>query len=150
MSVFDSLGPWLVLLAVALAIVAVVLAYRLRGSRLEVAQVKSAKKSTEVRHGQVGESFAPWMKDWPLQPTTDFHFMGDPIDGVFFDFADSAIYLVEIKTGGSQLNDRQRAIKKMIEARRVGWLQFRIADAKGGPKFTRPWQTDERADAPSS
>lgn len=86
------------------------------------------KKSSEVRTGMITEQIAPFLADYPLDPKTA-RFLGDPID--FCHFLDDKIVFVEVKTGKSQLNKRQREIRDLIKA---GKVEFTIYRVEGKPK----------------
>lgn len=114
------------LVLLLLLLTAVLLAY-LRGKKLRrleevFAELKHQKKSGEVLHGKSWEEFAPFMKHYPFDPK-NFKFLGMPIDGISFE--DDAIYFVEIKTGKSGLNMKQKQIRAQVEEGQVKWLEFR-------------------------
>lgn len=79
-------------------------------------------RSIHVKHGKHWENFVPFMKDFPGDKG-NFRFIGNPIDGIIFD--DDEIKFVEIKTGKSQLNDRQRKVRDLVEKKRVSWKELR-------------------------
>jgi len=47
-----------------------------------------------------------------------------PIDGISFD--DDSIKFIEIKTGTSQLNKKQRKIRDLIKNKKVEWHELRF------------------------
>ncbi len=122
----------IVALAWALAVLlllAVVLAFavaRLRAaiSRLgvELATLRSQKQSQATRHGQTLEQFAP-LVNWPWDGK-QFRFLGSPIDGVQFN--DDEVVFVEIKSGRSTLNAKQRQVRDLVQAGRVSWREVRL------------------------
>ena len=76
--------------------------------------------------GLIAEQFAPFTKkfdelDWDPQ---EFKFLGRPVDGV--QFQDDEVIIVEFKTGSSQLTQRQRAIKKLIDEGKVRFEEIRF------------------------
>ena len=79
-------------------------------------------QSLYVKHGKHWENFVPFMKDFPGSKE-NFRFIGNPIDGIIFD--DDEIKFVEIKTGKSQLNDKQKRVRNLVENKRVGWKELR-------------------------
>ena len=82
-------------------------------------------RSTAVKHGQHWEQFVPFMDDFAkVAQRENFVFIGMPIDGISFD--DDAIKFIEIKTGKSQLNQKQRQVKKLIEGKQVEWIELRF------------------------
>jgi predicted Holliday junction resolvase-like endonuclease len=87
----------------------------------------SQKKSSEVRIGQIGEQFAPFLEEFPYNPK-DARFLGSPIDYVVFDFEGDQIVLVEFKTGNSYESQRQKAVKRMVEE---GKFKYELIRVKG-------------------
>lgn len=85
----------------------------------------SQKKSSEVRVGLVTEQIAPFLENYPEDPNTA-RFLGEPID--FVHFNSDKIVFVEVKSGRSQLNKRQRQIRDMIKE---GKVEFEIYRVKG-------------------
>ena len=85
-------------------------------------KLQHQKKSSEVRTGFLGEALLPLHESFPVDPKT-MRFLGSPIDYISFDYETDMITFVEVKTGESQLNENQRAVKKMIEA---GKVQFKV------------------------
>lgn len=87
------------------------------------------KRSKAVLTGQAAEQIAPYLEDFPYYPG-DTRFLGSPIDMVVFDGAIiddiEKVVLVEIKTGNSRLNERQKQIKKAVQEGKVEWLEYRI------------------------
>lgn len=82
----------------------------------------SKLKSKEVRFGNLMEKLAPFFKDFPVS-TDDIHFLGKPID--FVSFTDNEVAFVECKTGVSNLSDKQKNIKKLIEEGKVKFYEVR-------------------------
>lgn len=101
--------------------------------RLEVWKVEAEKtirqqtleRARAVSHGFSGENFAPLLSDLPHK---DFRHLGDPIDYLVIAGADAVrkkesdevemVYLLEIKTGKSNLNRLQRRIRDAVVAGR--------------------------------
>lgn len=88
------------------------------------------KRSKAVRSGQVAEQVAPFLPDFPCNPG-DARFIGKPIDFIAFpglaetDSVDEVL-LIEVKTGQSALNSREKEIKKAVKAGRVRYVEYRI------------------------
>jgi len=88
------------------------------------------KRSKAVRGGQVAEQVAPFLPDFPCNPE-DARFIGKPIDFIAFpglaetDSVDEVL-LIEVKTGQSALNSREKEIKKAVKAGRVRYVEYRI------------------------
>ncbi|UCG95305.1 MAG: hypothetical protein JSV92_04670 [archaeon] len=84
---------------------------------------KYRKASISVRHGKFLEHYIPWIKKiFPHRPER-FRFIGNPIDGILFD--DDKIIFMEFKTGKSYLNEAQRKIKSLVEAKKVEWKEIK-------------------------
>lgn len=88
-------------------------------------KVLSAKISSEVRTGAIGEHLAPFLANWPFKDAKTFCPMGAPIDGINFD--ENGITIVEIKTGNARLSKQQKRIKHQVERGQIKFLEFRIA-----------------------
>lgn len=108
---------------------------RLR-ARERAALLDHGKRSAATRYGMLSEQFAPFMERWPVGDPQRFRFVGDPIDGV--QFTDDAVYLVEIKSAGSQLSSEQKRIRELVRAGRVGWVTFYLRE-EGASEVERPW-----------
>ena len=81
-------------------------------------------RSKVVKHGKNWENFVPFMPDFEKIANKDnFVFLGMPIDGISFD--DDNIKFIEIKTGTSQLNQKQRKIRDMVRDKKVKWHELR-------------------------
>jgi predicted Holliday junction resolvase-like endonuclease len=115
---------WIILVLILICIVLFLL---LRNSRKQIslksdfiAELDKQKRSQSIRYGKLTEQFMPFLESYPYDPH-DFRFVGTPIDGI--QFTDDAIVLVEFKAADSQLSQRQRTIKKMVEE---GAVRFEI------------------------
>lgn len=82
-----------------------------------------ARRSPEVRTGKIAEQIAPFLEDYPKDPSTA-RFIGDPIDFVHFD--EDKVTFVEVKSGKSQLSKKQRHIRDMIKEGKVEFELYRI------------------------
>lgn len=93
----------------------------------------AVKKSRAVNNGLVSEQFAPFLRGWPYK-VKDCHFSGQPIDYLVFDGLDAGelkqIVLVDVKTGQSQLNAREKQVRDAVAFGRVKFEVFR-PDALG-------------------
>lgn len=81
------------------------------------------KKSSEVRTGQIAEQVAPFL-DGFMYDSKDIRFLGNPID--FIAFTETGVHFIEVKSGGSQLTSKQRAIRDLIQRGDVTFEVFRI------------------------
>lgn len=86
-------------------------------------KVLSQKKSSEVRLGHIAETLAPFLDQFDFDPES-CTFLGKPIDYISFD--DDQITFIEVKSGNSQLNAKQRHIRDQIKAGLVSWKEVRI------------------------
>ena len=86
-------------------------------------------RSSAVILGKVTEHAIPFHAQFPFNPK-DARFIGSPIDMIVFDGAEAEevvdIYILEIKTGESKLNKRQRLVKEAVLKGRVHWRELRI------------------------
>jgi predicted Holliday junction resolvase-like endonuclease len=119
---------WIILF---LALICVVLILVLHSSRKKlseksefITELDKQKRSQSIRYGKLTEQFMPFLESYPYDPH-DFRFLGTPIDGL--QFTDDAIVLIEFKAADSQLSQRQRMIKKMVEEGAVRFEIHRIS-----------------------
>ena len=85
----------------------------------------SQKKSSEVRLGHIAEKLAPFLEDFPYEPE-NATFLGQPIDYIVFE--EEEIVFIEIKSGNSQLSQKQRIIRDLVKNKCVSWKEIRIKD----------------------
>lgn len=90
------------------------------------------KKSSSTILGKVGEHLAPLLifNEHDINPK-DLRFIGTPIDFIAFkgleekNYDELEIILIEVKTGKkARLTEREKAIQKAIEEKRIKWLTF--------------------------
>ncbi len=78
---------------------------------------KIAEKQRASVKGNVAETFAPMLGDFPFKPS-ECKFLGDPIDYVVFEGLDernvTGIHFVDVKADTSQLKKHQRQIRDII------------------------------------
>ena len=86
-------------------------------------KITSQKKSSEVRLGNIAETLAPFLDQFDFDPENCV-FLGKPID--YISFADDEITLIEVKSGKSQLNSRQRHIRDQVKSNLIAWKEIRI------------------------
>jgi predicted Holliday junction resolvase-like endonuclease len=86
-------------------------------------KVTSQKKSSEVRLGHIAETLAPFLDQFDFDPE-NCTFLGKPID--YISFGDDEITFIEVKSGNSQLNKKQRHIRDLVKAKFVSWKEVRI------------------------
>ncbi len=87
-------------------------------------------KSRAVLGGQFAEQMAPFMPNFPCNPG-DAHFIGSPVD--FIAFTGSAIgndikeiLFIEVKTGKSSLNAREKQVRQAIKNGNVRYVEYRL------------------------
>lgn len=86
-------------------------------------KVTSQKKSSEVRLGHIAETLAPFLDQFDFDPE-NCNFLGKPID--YISFGDDEITFIEVKSGNSQLNQKQRHIRDLVKDKMVFWKEVRI------------------------
>ena len=86
-------------------------------------KVTSQKKSSEVRLGHIAETLAPFLDQFDFDPE-NCTFLGKPID--YISFGDDEITFIEVKSGNSQLNKKQRHIRDLVNSKLVAWKEVRI------------------------
>lgn len=90
----------------------------------------AVKRSKAVINGQVAEQIAPFLPDFPANPS-DARFIGKPVDFIVFSGLSEnekidEILFVEVKTGKSALSEREKEVKKAIEKGNVRYVEYRI------------------------
>lgn len=90
----------------------------------------AVKRSKAVINGQIAEQIAPFLPDFPANPS-DARFIGKPVDFIVFSGLSEnekidEILFVEVKTGKSLLSEREKEVKKAIEQRKVRYVEYRI------------------------
>lgn len=80
-----------------------------------------SKSSQSVRYGKLSEQWIPLSQSFPYDSHT-FRFLGSPIDGVAF--TEDKIVFCEFKANKSQLSEKQKHIKKLVDEKKVEWLQI--------------------------
>lgn len=89
---------------------------------------QAIKRSEAVITGKVTEQLLPHFPEFKHNPK-DARFLGTPIDFVVFDGLSQEdlrkIVFVEVKTGKSELSQREKLIRKCIEERNVRYEEIR-------------------------
>ncbi len=83
----------------------------------------AVKRSRAVIQGQMAEQMAPFFPNFPCNPN-DVKFIGKPID--FIGFSEDEIVFIEMKTGNSQLSEKEKKIKKLIEDKKVRYVEYKV------------------------
>ncbi|MCR4580300.1 MAG: Holliday junction resolvase [Treponema sp.] len=87
-------------------------------------------RSRAVIGGQVVEQLAPFLPDFPCNPS-DARFIGKPVDFLAFpglsdkDHVEEVL-LIEVKTGHSELSAREKEIKRAVKEGRVRYVEYRF------------------------
>ncbi len=91
----------------------------------KVEELEFQQRSTVVKHGRNWEHFVPLMDDFEkIAKKEDSIFLGMPID--YISFGEDAVKFIEVKTGNSGLNNRQKKIKNLVEQKKVEWHELRF------------------------
>jgi len=103
-------------------------------------RLDAVQRSSAVTRGKVTEHIVPYLPGFDLNPK-DIRFLGTPIDLIAFkglndSMEEIEIVFMEVKTGGSVLSARERAVKKAVEQKRVSWRVFN-PDADVGRQKSR-------------
>ena len=89
---------------------------------------QAIQQSQAVTLGKITEHFVPYLPDFVFNPK-DARFLGSPIDFVVFDGLNEGevkrIVLLEVKTGMSTLNTRERKIRDAVQSGKVEWMEIR-------------------------
>lgn len=89
----------------------------------------AVKRSRSVINGQMIEQVAPFLPDFPCNPS-DARFVGKPVDFIAFkglsDEKIEEIQFIEVKTGQSTLSEREKQIKKAVKEGRVKYIEYRL------------------------
>ncbi len=129
----------ILVLVVAFMALSLGLALGRRSGRLEAerrrkddelaARDDAVRRSRAVLTGQISEQLAPFFPDFPCDPA-DARFLGKPVDFVAFSGAASGqireVLFIEVKTGDSRLSGSERALREVLEAGRVRWVEYRL------------------------
>ena len=88
----------------------------------------ATKRSRAVLTGQFTEQLAPFLPDFPFNPS-EARFIGKPIDFLVFKGMENKeiteVVFVEVKTGQSRLNNVEKSLKTAIEEGKVSWAEYR-------------------------
>ena len=118
-------------LCVLLLILLVIQTVRVHKDRRRL-RSDAINRSRAVIGGQVVEQVAPFLPGFPCKPA-DARFIGKPVDFVAFpglsesDSVDEVL-LIEVKTGNSALNAREKEIRRAVKEGRVRYVEYRFND----------------------
>lgn len=116
----------------ATAIVAMVFwffGYLYARARVPREREDAIRRSRATLSGQFSEQLAPYLPDFPFDPT-EAKFIGKPIDFLVFKGMSekdiSEVIFVEVKSGSSRLNGSENRLREAIENKRVSWFEYRV------------------------
>ena len=100
-------------------------------AQIEKERKDAIAKSRAVLGGLFSEQLAPYLPDFPYNPS-EVRFIGKPIDFLVFKGADSKkideVVFVEVKSGKAKINNHEKNLKETIEKKRVRWEEYRIPE----------------------
>lgn len=91
----------------------------------QLSELKSQQQSKSVRLGLISENVIPFHQDFKYN-VKDLVPMFKPIDYVVF--SDDEIVFLEIKMGTSQLSEKQKTVRRLVEEGKVRFEEHRISE----------------------
>ena len=85
----------------------------------------SQQQSKSVRLGQITEQVLPFRKDFAYS-YKELVPMFRPID--FLHFGEDKITFIEVKMGTSQLSQKQKNIRRLIQENKVEFVEYRVSE----------------------
>ncbi len=121
---------FLAIIAAAFFFAGVLTAGIIVGLKAKKWRKETLKRSRAVLGGLAGEQVAPYLPGFPCNPA-DVRFIGKPIDYLGFAGASEGneikeILFIEVKTGQSQLSEREREIKNLVQKGKVRYVEYRL------------------------
>ncbi len=95
---------------------------KLGGLQRMLSELSFRKSSQSVKYGKLTEQWIPFSEKFPF-PSQNFRFLGNPIDGIAFN--EDKIIFCEFKTNTAGLSEKQKNIKKLVQEKKVEWLELR-------------------------
>ena len=99
------------------------------GKLIKEERKKAVRQSRAVIEGQCAENFAPFLPDFPGEPS-EAHFLGKPVDYIVFSGSSkeeiSEIIFVEIKTGTYALTRTEKSLKEAVKNKKISWKEVRL------------------------
>lgn len=97
----------------------------------EDATKNSLMRSRAVIGGQFSEQLAPFLPDFPFDPT-EVRFVGKPVDFIAFKGLSSGVVseigFVEIKSGQSRLSAAELSVREAVQQGRVSFVEYRVPE----------------------
>jgi predicted Holliday junction resolvase-like endonuclease len=89
----------------------------------------AAERSGRTLSGKALEKLVPFLEKFPYDPH-DVKWLGDPVDLVIFDGYSNGrdpkkVVFCEVKSGDSDLSQSQKKIKRLVDEKKVEWIEFR-------------------------
>jgi predicted Holliday junction resolvase-like endonuclease len=86
-------------------------------------------RSRQIIGGNFSEQLAPYLPDFPFDPT-EARFIGKPVDFLVFRGLSQGeiqeVVFVEVKSGGSKMNRNEASLKTAIDEKRVRFIEYRV------------------------
>lgn len=86
-------------------------------------------RSRQIIGGNFSEQLAPYLPDFPFDPT-EARFIGKPVDFLVFSGLSQGevneVVFVEVKSGGSRMNRNESSLKAAINEKRVRFAEYRV------------------------
>ena len=87
------------------------------------------KRSRAVLGGQVAEQIAPYLPEFPCDPS-EVRFLGKPVDFVGFPGISAGeaeeILFIEVKSGAAGLSKTEKSVKSAVVDGRIRWIEYRV------------------------
>jgi len=97
--------------------------------RIEEIKNQALNQQRAVIKGKISEQLAPYLPDFPFQPS-ECRFLGSPIDFLVFEGMDKGkvetVFLVDVKTDTANLSPLQLSIEEAVNKQRVFFKTCRI------------------------
>lgn len=98
-------------------------------ARIETERSDAIKRSRAVLTGQFSEQLAPFLPEFPGDPT-ECRFIGKPVDFVSFSGAAQGrideVLFIEVKSGDSRLTPVEQTLKSAVEKGCVRYVEYRV------------------------
>lgn len=122
------------------------------GAIIKASNKNAIKRSRAVLGGQFYEQLSPFFPNFPCNPA-DAKFLGQPIDFIAFKGSAegkpiSEVLLIEVKTGKSQLSEREKQIKDAVEKGRIRYVEYRIQESRNMTGRKTPVRMQQKNPAP--
>lgn len=125
-----SFSTLLLIFVIILLLLLLIIQQIAMSRKLKKIRQDAVKRSNAVKGGQLAEQLAPFLPNFPCNPA-DAHFLGQPIDYIAFPGlcekgTVDEILLIEVKTGSSQLSQREKGIRQAVETGKIRYVEYRI------------------------